>query len=207
MSLYTKHFYGNLLDIGSDCSYSGKWIKACMEFLDEHNVRPCGHSGRATNLLLALGASCLSHQIPHSLLYSARGKTNDKNTGKHYRDGDNNEIAEDQHTPLGITTAFIYCGDHTFEDPCSLPDDYTWHKWSIDQRVWLLRGEYQGQPIWKYVILVDDDETMEVFYHRISNNIPIDVEEYGQVLRAGIGQYPPVEVQRSIAKDYPGNKT
>ena len=173
-----------------------------MEFLDEHGVQPCGHSGRATNLFLALNASCLSHQIPHSLLFSVRGLDNDKNTGR-LSIRENSEIAEDQHVPFIIITTYIVCRDGaTFEDPCSLPDDYTWHKRFIDLRVWLLRGEYQGQPAWKLVFLVDDDETMEVFLHKIWNEIPINVEDYGQVLRTGIGQDPPVEVQRSIAKDY-----
>ena len=176
----------------------------CTEFLDEHGVQPCGHSGRATNLLLTLMPSCLPHQIPHSLLFSARGMTNDKNNGRIDSGGDYAEVAEDQHVPLMISTTCIVCRDGaTFEDPCSLPDDYTWHKWSMDYRVWLLRGEYQGQSAWKLVFLVDDDETMEAFFHSICNEIPIDVEDYGQVLRAGIGQDPQVEVWRSIAKDYP----
>ena len=201
-SLYKKHFYGKLLCIGSNCSYSGKWIKACTEFLDEHGVQPCGHSGRATNLLLTIGASCLPHQIPHSLLFSARGIENDKNTGNFYVNT-YMEIAEGQHVPQRISTTHIVCRDcATFEDPCSLPDDYTWHKWSIDLRVWLLKGEYQGQPAWKYVFLVDDDETMEAFFHSIWNEIPIDVKDYGQVLRAGIGQDPPIEVQQFIANEH-----
>ena len=203
-SLYKKHFYGELLCIGSDCSYSGKWIKTCTEFLDEHGVQPCGHSGRATNLLLTLTPSCLPHQIPHSLLFSARGIVNDKNTGVTYTKAYTTEVAEDQHVPASIITTQIVCRHGaTFEDPCLLPDDYTWHKWSMDNRVWLLRGEYQGQPAWKYVFLVDDDETMEAFLHSIRNEIPIDVEDYGQVLRAGIGQEPSVEVQRSIEEDHP----
>ena len=203
MSLYKKHFCGKLLCIGSDCSYSGKWIKVCTEFLDEHGVQPCGHSGRTTNLLLTLSTSCLSHQIPHSLLFSARGVTNDKNNGRIHTEGDYVEVAEDQHESCYISTTRIVCRDGaTFEDPCSLPDDYTWHKWSMDLRVWLLRGEYQGQPAWKYVFLVDDDETMEAFLHSIWNEIPIYVEDYGQVLKAGIGQEPSVEVQRSIEEDH-----
>ena len=171
----------------------------------EHKVKPCGHSGRAANLLLTLTVSCLSHQIPHSLLFSARGLTNDKNTGNLYlKNASSTEIAEDQHVPKNIVTTNIVCRDGaTFEDPCSLPYDYTWHEQSISNRVWLLRGEYQGQPAWKYVFLVDDDETMEVILHKIWKEIPIDVEDYGQVLRAGIGQEPSVEVQRSIAKDHP----
>ena len=200
--MYKKHFYGKLLDIVSNCSYSGKWIKACAEFLDKHGVQPCGHSGRAANLLLALTVSCLPHQIPHSLLFSARGFTNDKNTTILSADKDLREVAEDQHVPLHITTTYIVCRDGaTFEDPCSLPDDYTWHKKSIDDRIWLLRGEYQGQQAWKYVFLVDDNETMEVFLHNIWNDIPIDVEDYGQVLRAGIGRDPPIEVKQFIANE------
>ena len=201
--MYKKHFYGELLCIGSDCSYSGKWIKTCTEFLDEHGVQPCGHSGRATNLLLTLTPSCLPHQIPHSLLFSARGLDNDKNTGTLHLTRCLTEVAEGQHIPENIMTTYIVCRNGaTFEDPCSLPDDYTWHKWSIDLRVWLLRGEYQGQPAWKYVFLVDDDETIEVFLHNILNEIPVNVEDYGQVLRAGIGQDPPDEVHESIVFEY-----
>ena len=130
--------------------------------------------------------------------------TNDKNTGTLHLTEYLIEVAEGQHVPDNIVTTCITCRDGaTFEDPCRLPDDYTWHKQSIDWRVWLLRGEYQSQPAWKYVFLVNDDEIMEVFLHNIWNEIPIDVEDYGQVLRAGIGQDPPVEVQRSIAEDYP----
>ena len=126
----------------------------------------------------------------------------DKNTGTLSIRG-NSEIAEGQHVAIVIKTTYITCRDGaTFEDPCSLPDDYTWHKWSIDRRVWLLRGEYQGQPAWKLVFLVDDDETMEVILHKIWNEIPIDVEDYGQVLMAGIGQEPSVEAQRSIEEDH-----
>ena len=128
---------------------------------------------------------------------------NDKNTGS-FSVNIYMEIAEGQHVPASISTTRIVCRDGaTFEDPCSLPDDYTWHKWSIDHRVWLLKGEYQGQPAWKYIFLVDDDETMEAFFHSIWNEIPIDVEDYGQVLRAGIGQDSPVEVRQSIVEDYP----
>ena len=202
-SLYKKHFYGKLLCIVSDCSYSGKWIKACTEFLDEHGVQPCGHSGRAANLFLTIASSCLPHQIPHSLLFSARGLANDKNTGTLYPTGHFIKVAEGQHIPANIVTTGIVCRDGaTFEDPCSLPDDYTWHKWIIDDRVWLLRGEYQDQPAWKLVFLVDDDETIETFLHNIWNDIPIDVEDYCQVLRAGIGQDPPIEVQQFIVNEH-----
>ena len=124
-----QHFHtkSKVLTIFSDCSYSGKWVIACREFLDEVGVQPCGHSARKTGFLLKVRTSCKSFEIPHALLYSARCLGSDKNTGilgfySSY------EVEQDQHTS-DIDCTMVTCKNGaSIEDPCSLPENYTWHK-------------------------------------------------------------------------------
>ena len=125
-----------------------------MEYLDKCKVQPCGHSARAAKILLTVRASCRSHQIPHTLLYSARVQGNDKNSGVSCQYTNSYEIFPDQHT-RGYTCSTITCKKGaTFEDSCSLPHDYTWRKKSEGERVHLVRGEVHGKQCWWYVLLV-----------------------------------------------------
>ncbi|MGJ8945924.1 hypothetical protein AB9K17_23835, partial [Salmonella enterica subsp. enterica serovar Kentucky] len=55
--MYLKHSKGRVLTIHSDCSYSGCWIKVLVQFLDEKEVRPCGHSYKDKGILLKVFAS------------------------------------------------------------------------------------------------------------------------------------------------------
>ena len=48
------------LEITSDCSYSGKWVSKCREFLNGAGVQPCGHSAMKENILLKVKTS---HEI------------------------------------------------------------------------------------------------------------------------------------------------
>ena len=179
-------------------------MKQGMEYLDKCKVQPCGHSARAAKILLTVIASCRSHQIPHTLLYSARGEGNDKNSGLSWSKYNKYEICPDQHT-RGYTCSTITCKEGaTFEDPCSLPHDYTWHKKSEEKRVRLVSGKVaHGRQAWHYVLLVDDEEMIDMFNANAKNSDIIDVADYGQVLKSGWGQEPPDEVREWIKKKYP----
>ena len=58
------HFRGRIFSIVSDCSYSGSWVKECMEFMDEQGVGPCGHAAQEKGILIQVLTSCLSNEIP-----------------------------------------------------------------------------------------------------------------------------------------------
>ena len=120
--LYMQHFRtkSKCLVIYSDCSYSGKWVIACREF----GVQPCGHSAKKTGFLLKVGTSCKSFEIPYTLLYSARGRGNDKNTGTPYFNY-NCEVEQDQHTSDIDSTEVTCKNGASIEDPCLLVKDYT----------------------------------------------------------------------------------
>ena len=77
--MYLKHSKGKVLTIHSDCSYAGCWIKALVEFLDEKEVQPCGHSARDKGILLKVFASCQTNEIASKLAYSIRGANTFRN--------------------------------------------------------------------------------------------------------------------------------
>ena len=163
--------------------------------------RVFGHSARAANILIKVRASCRSHQIPHSLLYSARGRGNDKNTGALYVKTGKFEIEQNQRVS-DIDSTVITCKKGvTFKDSCSLPDDYTWHKKSEEDRVYLVRGKDRGKQAWHYVLVVDDEEMVEMFLAKVKSG-NVEVADYGQVLKSGWGQEPPDEVREWIKKKY-----
>ena len=58
----TVHFRGHVLTVVSDCSYSGNWINACCEYLDEQGVKPCGHSVQERGIPLKVYTSCHRRQ-------------------------------------------------------------------------------------------------------------------------------------------------
>ena len=75
------HFKGQVLNIISDCSYSGSWVKECMEFMDEQGVGPCGHAAKDKGILVKVYASGLSNEIPMEFAFSTHCANNDKNLG------------------------------------------------------------------------------------------------------------------------------
>ncbi len=109
------HKKGKYLEIFSDCSYSGRWIIALQEFLDEVGVQPCGQA----NILLKMGTSCQSHEIPQTMLYSARAMRTCINTGELYNLRNGYKIEKDQ-LSLITNSMLITCLEDegaSFEDP------------------------------------------------------------------------------------------
>ena len=71
--LYLSHLQHRVLTIVSDCSYSGCWVRNCMEFLDEQGVQPCGHKAKEKGVLIKVYASCGPTQIPTQHQFSVNG--------------------------------------------------------------------------------------------------------------------------------------
>ena len=202
-AIYSKFFQGKILTIVTDCSYSGKWMKACSQYLDEQGVQPCGHSAEKKGILLKLIVSCGIGEVAATPCMSVQGMFNDKNTGKikYYCDV---KLRETQ-CSSGVDFSVIRCGKN-FADPCALSSDYTWHKQEEVKRVFLVRGKDRGRPAWHYVLLVDDEETIKIFKEKTQGDATgkesIDVANYGQIIKSGWGNDPPNEIKDWIQKNY-----
>ena len=201
---YMECFRSKVLAIFSDCSYSGRWVRELAYFLDDVGVQPCGHSARKENILLGVSASCKSHQIPHTLLYSARGRGNDEDTGQLYYEYSGYEVVQGQNTSR-INNTKITCKKSkgaSYADPCLIASDFTWDKQRENERIRLVTGKEQGRRCWWYVFLKDDEETEQLFSDKIkSGGLKLsDVTDYGCVFKSGWGKDPPQELQQAIAR-------
>ena len=167
-------------------------------FLDDVGVQPCGHSARKENILLGVFASCKSHQIPHTLLYSARGCGNDEDTGQSYYEHCGYEVVQGQNTSLIMTTRITCKKRASYADPCLIASDFTWDKQRENERIRLVRGKVQGRDAWWHVFLRDDEETEQLFDDSKSGALKLN--DYGCVFKSGWGKDPPEELQQAFAR-------
>ena len=194
-----KCFRSKALGIFSDCSYSGRWVRELTYFLDDVGVQPCGHSARKENILLGVRASCKSHQIPHTLLYSARGRGNDEDSGQIYSEHSGYEVAQGQNTSWISTTTITCKKGASYADSCMIASDFTWDKRRENERIRLVTGKDRGRECWHYVFLHDDEETEQLFEDKVrSGNVNLD--DYGCVFKSGLGQDPPEELQQAMER-------
>ena len=191
------------MELYCDCSYSGNWVQYAKDFMDEVGIQPCGHSARDTGILLKVRASCISHQRGSSFLFSARGRSNDKNTGALYV-YHKKEIGPDQ-TTQGIDFTTITC-KRPVEESCALVPDFTFKMQKDLERIYLVRGKDRGKEAWHYVLLVDDAETERLFKEKVKDGT-IDVADYGSVLKSGWGKDPPKKVTDWISNVANGLET
>ena len=203
--MYLKNFKGRVLTIDTDCSYAGNWIKAAIEFFEEMDTKPCGHSVKEKGILLKVFASCKSNQIPYKLAYSLHGTNTDKNSGELSIKPSGKEIEKSQHIK-SIDATVIRCENKDIDAECKLKPDDTWHKWNLSDRIFLLRGDDKGRPAWHYLLLVDDEETVEKFTERTqgpnSGKYTVNCNDYGQVLKSGFGTDPPNDVKEWMENNY-----
>ncbi len=204
MERYLQHFCGKTCILCCDCSYSGHWVRACEEYLDNTGVQPCGHSARNNGIQVKVYTSCQPDQVGSSLMYSARGCENDKNTGAQSVSV-NKEISPDQ-TTCGNDFTRITCGK-SWDEECALPPYFTFHR----RRgiIFIVRGTVVGgRRAWHYVLLVDDPETIRIFKEKIQGELTrapsIDVADYGVILKSGLGEEPPQEVKDWITRVHDG---
>ena len=197
-----QHFRGRVLYIISDCSYSGSWVKGCMKFMDEQGVGPCGHAAKEKGILVKVLASCLSNEIPMELAFSTHCAQNDKNLGTvaYTIDLRSKEIHEGQH-PSGLDFTQVQC-NNKIDEPCTMAPGSTWQRWSAGMRLVVVRGTDKGRPVWRYVLLVDDEDTIAAFHKKIKEEGSLNVLNYGKNIKSGWGQDPSNEVQEQLQRNY-----
>ena len=76
----------------------------------------------------------------------------------------------------------------------------------MKQRIILVRGIDHGREAWYYVLLVDDDCTIDKFRELTqganSGKHRLNMDDYGPVVKSGWGREPPNEVKEWIEENY-----
>ena len=179
-----------------------------MTFLDQQGVGPCGHKARDKGILLKVLTSCLSHQIPRQLAYSVHGCMNDTNTGyfciiKRW-DSINlkAEVADSQHV-RGNDFTQVKCRQKSIDEECLCLPQADRHTWSARQRTFIVRTD-KGRKVWHIIQAVDDDNTILQFLEKTKSRgtSNINNNDYGIVLKSGLGEGPTDEEKKSALKDY-----
>ena len=192
-----KYSRGQVLSLVSDCHSSGDWVGQCAKFLDEQGVRPCGHSATEKGILLKVYAACEAGQDTAELCYFTQAMELEEDGFVYH--WTRKELSDQQKTHC-VDFTDIRCGKGK-ERECSIASDSTWSTaWEvIDNRLFLARGTDRGRPAWHYILLDDDVEKIRDFKHKIqrenAGKYTINLEEYGVILKSGVGKDPPQDVQ------------
>ena len=197
--LYSRYLRGRVLTIISDCSHSGAWTNACLDYLDERGVRPCGHSAKEKGILIKVYASCEPQERAATNCFFVKGIENNHNNVTGIFVYFAKKLSESQHC-YGICTTTITCKKGA-EEVCALRPEITWRKWREGERIRIVRVTDRGQAVWHYVLLDDDPEKTREFYQAVASG-HFDLSDYGKVLKSGRGRDPPQEVVDEIFRPY-----
>lgn len=207
---YLQLLRGRVLTIISDCSHSGSWVRECMAFLDQQGVGPCGHKAREKGILIKVYTSCLSHQIPRQLAYSVYGCGNDKNTGEmgFLKMSDavrlTTKVTDAQHVRCWDFTV-VSCGQKSIADDCLCLPQANWQTWRAKNRLYKVNGFNKDRKVW-HIVLVVDDNTNLIFVEKTqgenSGTLTTNTQDYGTVLKKGLGDGPTDEEYKSATQKY-----
>ena len=191
-------YRGRVLTVVSDCSHSGNWVRQCYEFMDGQGIIPCGHHAVEKGILIKVYATCRPNQRAAVLSYSLNCMFHDKNSGRNMHSV--SKRISDKQTSFGRDFTEMLCGNKVDEE-CVKDSSLTWQLKSESERVFLVRGKDKGKPAWHYVLLVDDDETIDTFKEAVKSG-HLDVANYGEIMFSGWGEDPPNDVTEKVHKKY-----
>ena len=199
MDIYMDTYRGHVLTIVSDCSYSGRWVKQCYEFMDGQGVGVCGHHAIDKGVLMKVVASCRPHQKAQVLGYSLKCMFFDKNTGKNMQLL-KWDIREGQQT-FGQDFTAIICGGKVDEE-CRADASRTWEFKLQSERVRLVRGRNGDRTTWHYLLLVDNEVIIDEFVKALKSGTSMTLTDFGEILFSGFGRDPSNEVTEKLHKKF-----
>ncbi|XP_019863789.1 PREDICTED: uncharacterized protein LOC109592923 [Amphimedon queenslandica] len=187
------HFRGKSLMIGSDCSYSGKWIHDCGKKLDKYGILSCGHKTRKQKILFKIFTSCQPHEEATLLTYSRKGirySKEDEGVLIKYDEEIKMEPAQKGQHPMHVDFRHIHCYKMP-GDQCELDSTCTWEDRLGKKReriVFLV----DNLPSW-YCLLISEDTFDEFKGKQDKGNIGIE-----KVLYSGPGKNAPSDVKKKL---------
>lgn len=197
--IYDEYFSGKVMTVVSDCNYSGCWVSSWMDYLEKKKIQPCQHSSRRNKTYLSFVSSCGEYEKATSPLMVTRAFSNDLE-GKVLMRLHKYRLAVGQHLQYCIPT--IKTCDAEYEDPCSLPANYSWSTKALDERIYFVRGQMFDR--WAVVSISGPDDIID----RLRKSRLEDLKEFRQhvlVLDTGVGREPPVEKLMKLDQIFPMN--
>ena len=198
-NIYRRHPSVKCLEIISDCSYSGQWVRECAKALDSLHIPPCGHRARENGAMIRVLASCQHNEEAAEPCYSLEALT----------------LEEDGSVTVGsrqLTQQKSTCFDSTKSICCRGPDSpcpkttfqhLTWEN-AVDKSITLIlvqRREGEDGDTWYYLLLHQAGEAYcEEFKSQYRRNPSLRLSDWGYILESGEGQDPPREVTDKVGR-------
>ena len=187
--LYMNHFRGKQLNIDSDCSYSGNWIKDCVKTLDDLGIPSCGHCTREQGILLKMFCSCGTNEESTALCYITEANKFDE-TNEGIFTSPNKILSSGQTTKCG-DFAKIRCSKKVSET-CEIDSTYTWEDRILKgDRLYLVRIKNKNKNIQKWQYVLADEEPIKIYQSPgIINN--------AEALYSGLKENPPKDIIHQV---------
>ena len=191
-NIYRRHPSVKCLDIISDCSYSGQWVRECAKTLDSLHISPCGHRARENGAMVRVFASCQHNEEAAEPCYSMEA----------FR------VKDDGSVSIGsrqLTQQKSTCFDSTNLVCCRAPDSpcpkttfqhLTWEN-AVDKSttLTLVHRRERDKDIWYYLLLHRaGDAYHEEFQSQYRRNPSLRLSDWGYILESGEGHDPSQEV-------------
>ena len=202
--LYSRCLRGRVLTIVTDCSHSGAWVNAWLDYLDRKGVQPCGHSAKDKGIFIKLYASCRPEENASTNCFVTRAVTNDRTSGK-LSYCTITTLSKSQHS-YGVDTTAVRC-KRSIEDECALRPEFTWRRWRDGNsgRLFIRCKKTFALQRWYYVLLDDDPEKIREYKRLVQDQgreNTINLASFGTILKSGWGRNPPPRVINEMDRRY-----
>ena len=195
-NIYRRHPSVKCLNIVSDCSYSGQWVRECAKTLDSLHIPPCGHRARENGAMVKVFSSCQPNQEAAEPCYSVEGVK--------VKVGDNEgvithvfkQLTEQQKPMCFDSTKLVCCRGPDSPCPKTTFQHLTWEN-AVDKSMTLkpVKSIERDRDMWYYLLLHEaGDAYHEKFQSQYRRNPSLQLSDWGYILESGEGQDPPQEV-------------
>ena len=197
-NIYRRHPSVKCLDIHTDCSYSGQWVRECAKTLDSLHIPPCGHRARENGVMVRVFASCQHNEEAAEPCYSVEA----------FKVEDDGSVTIDFHQ---LTQQKPTCFDSVKLVCCRAPDSpcpkttfqhLTWEN-AVDRStsLQLVMRRERHRDMWYYLLLHRaGDAYLEEFQSQCRRNPSLRLSDWGYIVESGEGQDPPQEVTDKVRR-------
>ena len=197
-NIYRRHPSVKCLDIQTDCSYSGQWVRECAKTLDSLHIPPCGHRARENGALIRVFPSCRPDQEAAEPGYSVEGvKVKDDASITH-------SLKQLTHQkPLVLnSTKLVCCRGPDSPCPKATFQHLTWEN-AVDRstNLQLVKRREGQRDMWYYLLLHRaGDVYREEFQSHYRRDPSLRLSDWGYILESGQGRNPPQEVKDKVKR-------
>ena len=195
--LFRKTCPDKVLNIISDCSYSGQWVRECAKTLDSLQIAPCGHRARENGAMVKVCTSCQPDQEAAEPCYSIEAV-------EVMEDGSIVSFAKEltQQRSMWFDSTILVC--------CRAPDSpclqttfqhLTWE--NVVDKSWnlhLIKRRERHRDMWYYLLLHrPGDDYLQQFQSQLKRDPKsLQLSDWGYVLESGEGENPPQQVKDKV---------